>query len=288
MPSAILPDGRGARLLALLFLACVCALALMNIVDPDTWTHLSFGRWIWEHRAIPAAEPFITTGAPFPYNNWLFGFTYYLAWLAGGAAGVVLLKAAVLTLVFALLLGIALMPRGNIAVAVLLLLAAAIELRLRFVERPDTWMMLFLAFEVWSLHAFLHHGRRFLLLMPVAGLLWANAHTSILLMLLPFAAFIAAGLAQRVLETSGASAAMGRFLTLAPGLTAAQLRTVALVAAVCIAASLASPYFVGQYLHSVKALASDWWKQEVAELRAPTWESYKLLYLFTAAVVLSF
>ncbi|HEX6829253.1 MAG TPA: tetratricopeptide repeat protein, partial [Burkholderiales bacterium] len=137
-------------------------------------------------------------------------------------------------------------------------------------------------------HVFLHHRRRFLLLMPVAGLLWANAHTSILLMLLPFAAFLAAGLAQRALEASGAAAAMGRFLTLAPGLTPAQLRTVALVAVACVAASLASPYFVGQYLHSVKALASDWWKQEVAELRAPTWESYKLLYLFTAAVVLSF
>lgn len=283
-----LPRGFGPRALAALFLACVFALALMDIVDPDTWTHLSFGRWIWEHRTIPSAEPFIATGDPFPYNNWLFGFAYHLAWLAGGPAGVVLLKAAVITLVFALLLGIALVPRGSVAIAVLLLGAAALELRIRFVERPDTWMMLFLCFGVFSLQAFVHQGRRLLLLMPLAGLLWANAHTSIVLLLLPFAAFLAGGLAQRALEASGAAPAFGRFLTLAPGPSPAQLRVIALVAAASVAASLLSPYFAGQYLHSVKALASDWWKQEVAELRAPTWESYRLLYLFTAAVALSF
>lgn len=290
MKSTAVPSpGTGARLLAALFLGCVFALALMDIVDPDTWTHLSFGRWIWEHGAIPAAEPFITTGPPFPYNNWLFGFAYYLAWLAGGPAGVVLLKATVITLIFALLLGIALTPRGNVALAVLLLTGAAIELRLRFVERPDTWMMLFLCFSIYALQAWQHGGRRLLLwLMPAAGLLWANSHTSIPLMLLPFGAFLAAGLAQRALEATGAAAALGRYVTLAPGPTAAQVRTVALVAAVSVAASFASPYFIGQYLHSIQALASDWWKQEVAELRAPTWETYKLLYVFTAVVVLSF
>ncbi len=281
--------GRGWQmLLAFVFLGCVFLLALIRIEDPDTWTHLSFGRWIWEHRALPAGEPFIDTGSPFSYNNWLFGLLYYLAYLAGGHAGVVILKATLITLLLALLLRIAMMPRGNLFVSVLVLGAVAMGLRFRFVERPDTLMMLFLSYAIFSLGAFAAGDRKYLFLMPLVSLLWANVHTSILMMLLPFGAVLAGGVFQLGMERAGLDRRLLPFVGFTPAPSFGQLRQVAIVAAISVATSLISPYFLDQYLHSVGALQSDWWRQSISELRKPTWEEFKALYVFTAAVVLSF
>jgi len=280
--------GPGHAFLVFVFLSGIFALGLIRIEDPDTWTHLSFGRWIWEHGALPASEPFIDTGNPFSYNNWLFGLLYYVAYLAGGYAGVVILKATIITLIFALLLRISVMFGGNLVVSVLVLGAVAIGLRFRFVERPDTFMMLFLSYAIFSLGAFLQGNRKYLWFMPVVSLLWANVHTSILMMLLPFGAVLAGGIFQLAMERARFDRRLSPFVVFAPAPSPGQLRTVATVAVLSVGTSLISPYFLDQYLHSVGALQSDWWRQSISELRKPTWEDFWPLYLFTGAVMLSF
>jgi tetratricopeptide (TPR) repeat protein len=272
------------RTLMGLFLACLFALGLMRLVDNDTWTHLAFGRWIFEHRAVPAVEPFITTSQPFPYNNWLFGLGYYLAYLAGGVPGVVLLKATIVAGIFALLMRDALRGNGNWSIALVAMAIVVLLVRPRFVERPDTVMMLALAFSFYSLKAYVREGRRILYALPFVHLVWANAHTSIALMAIPFGACLAGGAAHHWLDRSFPGRALARGA--APALP--QMKTIALVFGASFLASLASPYFVDQYLHSAGALTSDWWRQEIGELRAPTWEEMPLLYLFSAAVAASF
>jgi hypothetical protein len=134
---------KSENILFAVFLTSVFFLSIIQIEDPDTWTHLSFGKWIWEHRSLPTVEPFIETSSPFPYNNWLFGFVYYLAYLGSGIPGVVLLIALSVTGTFMILLADSLKPYKNTVISVVLLVFAVFFIRQRFVVRPDTFLMLF-------------------------------------------------------------------------------------------------------------------------------------------------
>jgi tetratricopeptide (TPR) repeat protein len=270
--------------MTLLFLGAMFALGMMKVVDNDTWTHLAFGRWIVDNGAIPTAEPFITTSPPFPYNNWLFGLVYYLAWLAAGIPGVVLLKATLVAAIFGLLLRDALRGHGQWAIALIAFGIVVLLVRPRFVERPDTIMMLALAFSLYALNAYVREGRRLIYALPLVHLLWANMHTSIALMVVPFGAFLAGGAAHVWLDRHHPQRPYLRGVAPSP----AQMKNIAFVLGASFLASLVSPYFLDQYLHSAGALASDWWRQEITELKAPTWNSARLLYLFSGAVILSF
>lgn len=278
----------GATVLMLAFVACVAVLAFNKIDDTDTWTHLAFGRWIWTHAAVATHEPFITHAEPFAYQNWLFGLAYYLAFAVGGLAGVTVLKALVVTALFALLLALALRPQRRMVLAVAVLFAVALMLRARFVERPDTVMMLSLAATLWCLQAYVDSGCRWLYAVPLVHWLWANSHTSIVLMAVPFFAYLIGGWAQGRIAGALTHRVAPSRLGFAPGLTASQLRTIAVVFAFSLAASLLSPYGLAQFTHSIQAVQSDWWRQEIGELQRPGWVRFAWLYLLDALVVASF
>ncbi len=270
------------RFLQILFLASIFLLALTEISDVDVWIHLSFGRLIWNLRGLPATEPFLYTmqGEPFSYSSWLFGLIYYAAYHLFNIYGVILLKASTITAVFYILLKDSLRPYRNAVVAVVILSLVVITTRYRFSERPETFMMVFLAFSIFSLNAFFYDGKKYLYALPVVHLLWANSHSSINLMVVPFLAFILGGILQRLLARKS-----GLFQE-APSVQ--QLKTIALVFGASFAASLVSPYFIHQYFFGAEMLRSDWFKQEIEELRAPTWETMKWPFLAAPAIFFSF
>lgn len=270
------------HVLIFLFLAAVFTLAIIKIEDTDTWMHLSFGKLIWSLKGLPATEPFVYTSLerPFSYSSWLFGLIYYLVYLAFNVYGVILLMALTVTTAFFILLKDSFRPYKNYAVAVLVMAVMAILARHRFVERPDTFMMVFLSFSIFSLNAYLYDRKKFIYLLPLTHMLWANSHSSINLMFIPFGAFIAGGFVQNFLIKKG--------LVTGQAPSYAQIKTVFAVFAASFAASLVSPYFLDQYLLGPQYMASSWFKQEVFELMTPTWNATKWPYLLSASVVLSF
>jgi hypothetical protein len=85
----------------LLFLA----LAVRPLWHTDVWGHLSYGRWIWTHRQLPATEPLLplAQGVPFVDTAWLsqvLGYgvmqTLGVAGLQGLAAGLIVAAAGLL------------------------------------------------------------------------------------------------------------------------------------------------------------------------------------------------
>ena len=152
------------RLVALIPVAAAFVLALTRIEDPDAFTHLALGREIVQGHGFPAREPFsFTTPDSVFYNpEWLFDVVLYLGFLAGGAAGVVLLKAAVVALAAGLLWldsrpvgeAVADRPAARLVRAAVVTLVV-VMMRHRFVERPDIALMVFLAFTIYALNAYL-------------------------------------------------------------------------------------------------------------------------------------
>src|SRR6185295_9956589 len=162
-------------------------LALTQIDDPDAFTHLALGRDLVQHRGFPAHEPFSFGSLDHAYYNseWLFGVVFYLGYLVAGAAGVILLKSAIVALV-AWILWLDSRPADGAEadsvagrlVRSAVLTAVVVMMHHRFVERPDIALMVFLAFTIYALNAWTRAGRRFIFWLPLIQIVWANTHPS--------------------------------------------------------------------------------------------------------------
>ena len=278
------------RLLTGLLLACVFALGVTKIEDTDAWTHLALGRSIVQDRGFPATEPFSYPGAALPYHNqeWLFGLVLYLVQAAAGLAGVILLKAAIATLAFWILLKHCLLPRDPPArevlaasLACVVMVPTLLVVRHRFVERPDLVLMVFLAFTIYALDAYVHEGRRYLYALPALQVIWVNMHPSIVVGAVPFVAILAGGTLQ---------AAARRYWSLdVPGTPSPrQLRVVAAVFAAVILASLLNPYGLDAFVAPFKFGGATWYLHEISELQAPRLGQQSAPFVIAALLSLAF
>ncbi|MDB5389659.1 MAG: hypothetical protein JWM11_5305, partial [Planctomycetaceae bacterium] len=83
--------------------ACLCLLFWRLCTRPlfhtDLWGHLSYGRWIWQNRALPATEPFLplAQGMPVVDTAWLSQLLGYQIYMNAGTMGLQGLMAACVT-----------------------------------------------------------------------------------------------------------------------------------------------------------------------------------------------
>jgi tetratricopeptide (TPR) repeat protein len=248
-------------------------LALTRIEDPDAFTHLALGRDLVQQRGFPAHEPFSFASADSPYHNteWLFDVVLYLGFLAGGTAGIVLLKAAIVALAVAILWldsrawgeGASLRPAGLLTRAAVIT-TVVVMMRHRFVERPDIALMVFLAFTIYALNAHLATGRRWIFLLPALQVVWANTHPSVLVGLVPFVAVLGGGVALR------GGARLGRHWWPAPAPAIPSWGRLATVAAVLVAVVVASglnPYRFEVLTLPFELADVTWFRHEIGELQ---------------------
>ena len=270
-------------ILFFIFLSTVFLLAFNKIHDSDAWMHLSLGRLLWETKGWPAKESFVYTlfDTPFSYTSWLFAILFYLAYLAKGVTGLVLLKAIPVTTAFFFLLRDSLRPNKNATVAVIILFMAVLIATWRFVLRPDIFLMLFLASTIFILNSFLYNNeKRGLYFLPVILLCWANIHTSVNLIVVPVGAFVVGSYLQRLLNQRGFSDA--------PFLSNSQIRFLLILFGISLLLSLLNPNGIGQYLAGVRFIGADYYKQEILELMPPTGELKFTLLLLAGLICFSF
>lgn len=279
----------GPRGLGALVAVAAFALAVTRVEDPDAWTHLALGRLMVETRGLPAHEVLVYPSSALEYHNteWLFDILLYLAFRAAGLAGVVLLKASTVALAFWLLFKDATLPREPAAdrglravIAAAVLLACLPMVRHRFVERPDIVLMVFLAFTIYALNAYLLEGRRLIFALPAVHVLWANMHPSVLITVVPFGAVLGGGAALHVLHR-------WRGLEVPDTPTVKQLGIVAAVLGADLAASLVNPRGVEILTLPLQLAASPWFTQEISELQRPPFGLYPGPYILAALLLLT-
>lgn len=90
-------------LLALLFLVT----SYQPLHYSDLWGHLSYGRWIWAHQAVPRVEPLmpLAHGVPFVDTAWLSQLAEFGLVNQFGPAGAQFFYAGLITAAFAFILG---------------------------------------------------------------------------------------------------------------------------------------------------------------------------------------
>jgi tetratricopeptide (TPR) repeat protein len=140
--------------------------------------------------------------------------------------------------------------------------------------------MLYLGLSIFALNAYMYDGRKFLYLLPFLHLLWANTHSSVVVMAVPFVAFLAGGYFQGFLSTRGFSNA--------PVPTSSQLKTVTIVFAASLALTFLNPYPGTQLLYGSDILGGDWYKSSILELLPPVGSARLLLIVLESLILLSF
>ena len=81
------------------------AVAPRLLSDPDTYSHIALGRWMFIHHAVPSVDPLSATmrGAPWIAFEWLSQIALASAHAVGGWSGVIALTIAATALAFGLL-----------------------------------------------------------------------------------------------------------------------------------------------------------------------------------------
>lgn len=274
-------------ILILIFLLSVFLLSIIKINDTDAWLHLSMGKIIWEKQGMPDNEPYLFTmqDEPFVYSSWLFGVIYYLVYKLFNYNGIILFKAVTITLTFLILLKDSLIGYSKenginkYFIAIIVLSITVLISRHRFVERPDTFLMLFLSLTIYSLNSFISENKKYIYALPFVHFLWANSHSSINLMLVPFGSFIIIGIIERLFRFKNFG---GDYIDLK------KLKIIFIIFILSFIASLLSPYSITQYIGSVQFLKTFWFKEFITELRPPTWNTNKAPYILTALFFITF
>lgn len=79
----------GAASLVVVLALLFWRLCTRPLFHTDLWGHLSYGRWIWEHAALPATEPFLplAQGVPLVDSAWLSQLLGFQVFALSGTMG---------------------------------------------------------------------------------------------------------------------------------------------------------------------------------------------------------
>ena len=260
--------------------ALVAMLAMRPTSDPDKFWHLATGRWIWENRRIPKADPFSWTkpGQTWVAHEWLTEIIWFRIHQLGGWTGLAILTAAIIVSALLLTHRNVRTVGGSSLVANVLTLTAAVASLTTWGVRPQMLSFLLVALvgrltlEAW--HASQEGSsdssqkrRRLWLLVPVM-LIWANAHGAYIFGIALSGAF-AVGLYVDQL--------LGRiepFRTIRNDAVShvdiQLLKTAWAVTASCIVITLANPHGFGGLLYPFTYLGDNASTRYVSEWFAPT------------------
>jgi hypothetical protein len=197
MPTSSEPTTlRDTTTAAVFFCLLFFVLFTFPISDGDCFWHLATGRWIAEHKTLPAGDflsftitdhnPFRPESQRIPFllkQYWLGQLALFGVWQLGGDAGIVLLRAAVYTGILGFLFfWMRQKNKGVLPLAIAML----VGLLLREVpnERPQLFAFAFTPLLLWLLEAAgtsQKPRKAVLTALPLLMLAWSNIHASYLL-----------------------------------------------------------------------------------------------------------
>lgn len=166
----------------------------MPLWDNDFWWHISTGRYIYENRLIPQSDPFSFTSKVTENKNlyperegfilrqyWLAQVVFYLIFEKIGPGGIVILRNIIL-LSCLVLIFFYLYYRGIDFFIVFLVSSFSFLSLLKFTgERPVLFTIFFSLLSFVILDLYISKRHKFIYLLPIIFLLWANCHGGFIL-----------------------------------------------------------------------------------------------------------
>ncbi len=190
-------DPRISKFAILAFLIAFFGFTFKPIWDSDTWWHFASGQWIVKNHEIPSTDPFDVYSTADRVRNdtvlrgqWGGQVLLYFAEEYGGDAGVIFLRASILTLSLYLMFVRARWAGASTPATWFVLIPTALLALGYTSDRPQLFSYLFAALVFTSVDSFVRTGRRWILLpIPIIGVLWANIHAGFLIVVATLALY---------------------------------------------------------------------------------------------------
>lgn len=201
-----MPSGSRNKLLPIAVAAAVFLSAFFKIADLDFWWHLKTGQILWQQKAFQYKEiySFTAYGREYIDHEWLFQVIAYFFFSIGGPAGIILMKCGVLMLTYLLITGSLLQKGWSPGATFAVILLSVCGARVRFIERPEVFSVLYLVLIYLALdHFLLGEKRKVIFVVPALIVLWVNTHAAVILGLLLQFTFLAGLLAERSFQKLG-------------------------------------------------------------------------------------
>jgi hypothetical protein len=232
-------------------------LVVRPVQDPDYWWHLTAGRWMLEHRALPGRDLFTYTVGDRVWvdHEYLTEIGLYVLQQSVGLAGISLLFGAItLAGIWLIYRRSQLEPQPYVITALALGLAAIAGSPF-WGPRAQMLTFLFVCLELYWIERFLRRGDRQLYLLPVLMVLWANLHggflVGFLLLGIALAARLVEAAARRERRLAGDGVRLG------------------LVGLASLAAALLTPYTYRLFVYAVEPQASPLQQSLILEWLSP-------------------
>lgn len=257
------------RLFVLSFLFVLLVVSQINtVVDIDLWCHFKTGEYIVKNFNIPQVDIFSYTleNQAWIDHEWLSQIFFYLVFAKFGWAGINILKAAIVSLCFLILIFFIISKYKKIIYAIFFVLLSVLAFGYRSFARPEIFSYLLLCLFFCALE-----DKKRLFILPLLQILWVNTHGYFILgPILIFLYFIGELISGDFIKAK---------------------RLGGLFAATCLAC-LANPYFYKGALYPVKILAGIFsgqqpYMQAVHELMMPINADFGRYVFFWVLVILS-
>ncbi len=156
------------------------SIARTNILDPDTWWHITVGQRILATHSWPWSDPYSSTvyGAPWIAYEWLGDVAMGAAASVAGLTSATFLLLALCGVLIGLLYYYANMRSGNSKAAFVACATLILTLGPFFTMRPQLFGAIFLAIALIVLERFRQGHERALWFLPPLFLVWVNTHGS--------------------------------------------------------------------------------------------------------------
>jgi hypothetical protein len=275
---------RRVIILSCLYMIPVMWILQPVIIDADIWWHLETGKWIVEHGALPATDPFSIYGEDKPWiaYSWLFELGMFKLVRACGEVGIILY-----TLVGAWMIMLALhwlieKRIQDFAMVCGLVAMCMVALSRMFTPRP--WLLTIVFFAVTlEVVLLLREGKqtRIIWILPTVFVLWANIHIQFIYGLGLLGLACIAPLIDRLVYR-GTQHQPAMLWGPRPW------RTLVGLTALCVVATLATPHHVKLYAVVAELSAQTGMWEYTQEMQAPSFRSladWAMLALFSLTLV---
>jgi hypothetical protein len=167
--------------LALLFLLPIAF--SLSIAPHDYWFYVRLGRDILESGHIPRADSFSYTfpGRPIFYQPWLSAVIFWLAHATGGATLTFLIRGICIALAYGLNWTLMRAAGTGTKLATLLTILLGLSSSMNWSMRPQMFVYPLFAMMLWIVWHWQDGRAKWMWLLPLATLLWANLHGSFVL-----------------------------------------------------------------------------------------------------------